>query len=110
MLGVGTFVVRFLPAFLELVGIGCGLHAGLFRLQYGDALVQALPFIRFFLDVLVQFLQFIRLAPVELRIRRLRLDQADALRVAEKLRRAVLDAGASIGLTCSIGVAEMASQ
>ncbi len=33
--------------------------------------------------------------------------RADALRVAEKLRRAVMDACASIGLTCSVGVAEL---
>jgi diguanylate cyclase (GGDEF)-like protein len=34
--------------------------------------------------------------------------RADALRVAEKLRRAVVEACSSIGLTCSIGVAELA--
>lgn len=36
--------------------------------------------------------------------------RADALRVAEKLRRAVAEACSSIGLTCSIGVAELAPQ
>jgi diguanylate cyclase (GGDEF)-like protein len=36
--------------------------------------------------------------------------RADALRVAEKLRRAVMDACASLGLTCSIGVAELTAQ
>lgn len=36
--------------------------------------------------------------------------RADALRVAEKLRRTVMEACASIGLTCSIGVAELTPQ
>lgn len=36
--------------------------------------------------------------------------RADALRVAEKLRRAVMDACVSIGLTGSVGVAELAPQ
>lgn len=36
--------------------------------------------------------------------------RADALRVAEKLRRAVMEACASIGLTCSIGVVELTPQ
>jgi len=36
--------------------------------------------------------------------------RADAVRVAEKLRRSVMEACTSIGLTCSIGVAELVAQ